>query len=79
MRVHGRAGWAVEVFRELLGVGDGANDPEAGGAVGIGDESFVGALRCADRAPDLGVGQGATRERPGSLRGCEASVLAPWP
>ena len=41
------------MFRELLGVGDGADDPEAGGAVGIGDETFVRALGGADGAPDL--------------------------
>ena len=43
----------MEVFRELPGVGDGADDPEAGRAVGIGDETFMRALGCADRAPDL--------------------------
>lgn len=68
--VHGRAQRAVEVFRELLGVGDRADDPEAGGAVGIRDEALVGALGRADRAPNLCEGN---RERPGSLWGPEAA------
>lgn len=41
------------MFRELPGVGDGADDPEAGRAMRIGDETFVRALGRADRAPDL--------------------------
>lgn len=57
-RVHGRAGRAVEVLRELPGVGDGADDPEAGGAVGVRDEALMCALGRADGAPDLGGGKG---------------------
>lgn len=41
------------MFGELLGVGDGTDDPEAGGAVGVSDEAFVGTLGRADGAPDL--------------------------
>lgn len=48
VRVHGRARRAVEVFRELLGIGEGPDDPEAGGAVWVSDEAFVGALGRAD-------------------------------
>lgn len=48
VRVHGRAQWAVEVLRELLGIGEGSDDPEAGGAVWVSDEAFVGALGRAD-------------------------------
>lgn len=48
VRVHGRARRAVEVLRELLGIGEGPDDPEAGGAVWVSDEAFVGALGCAD-------------------------------
>lgn len=61
-RVHGRAGRALEVLGELLGVGDGADDPEAGGAVRVSNEAFVGALGRADGAPDLCE---ATKEGPG--------------
>lgn len=39
--VHGRARRAAEVLCELLGVGDGADDTETRGAVGIGDEPLV--------------------------------------
>lgn len=67
MGVHRGAGRALEVFRELPGVGDGANDPEAGGAVGIGDEAFMGALGRADGAPDLCEGnKGEARVTVGS-------------
>lgn len=39
--VHGGAHGAAEMLRELLGVGYGANDTEARGAVRVGDEPFV--------------------------------------
>lgn len=73
MRVHGGAGRAAEVFRELLGVGEGADDPETRGAVRIGDEAFVGALGCADGAPDLGAG------KKGSWGHCGGPRLLDWP
>lgn len=46
--VHGGAQGAAEMLRELPGVGDGANDTEARGAVRVGDEPFVRALRRAN-------------------------------
>ena len=64
------------MFRELLRVGDRADDPEAGGAVGIRDKAFVGALGRADGAPDLCEGnEGEAR----SLGGREMARLALCP
>lgn len=41
------------MLRKFLGVGDGADDPESRGAVGVSDEPLVRALWCANRAPHL--------------------------
>uniref|UniRef100_A0A0E9X4X5 Uncharacterized protein n=1 Tax=Anguilla anguilla TaxID=7936 RepID=A0A0E9X4X5_ANGAN len=46
--VHGAALSAVEVLRELAGVGDGADDPEPGRAVRVCDYTLMRALWCPD-------------------------------
>lgn len=40
---------------EVGGVGERADDPVAGGAVWVGHQALVGALRRSDRTPHLGT------------------------
>lgn len=56
--IHRRTGPALEVLGKVPGIGDGPDDSEAGRAVGVRDESFVGALRGTDGTPDLGEARG---------------------
>lgn len=51
--VHGGAQGAAEVFDKVPGVAEGADNTVLVGAVGVGDQPFVGALGRPDGAPDL--------------------------
>lgn len=63
LRVHWGVGFAAKVLRELVWVGDGADDAEPGRTVRVCDHALVGALWGPDRAPHLHEHQRTERGR----------------